>query len=294
MAERFAGLTRLPAPAGYSWMGSPLTRGRWYLIGDTRRATAFVDLAAAPPAPVLHPNVYAIAFDELPDGRFVACAMPTDPAGKYGVHLYAADWPTNPAAEPLGVLPCPGGIEMVNVWALAGRVVAHDRLIDGKRPPATHRAYLLDGDRWREAPGLPPVTRFKGAKFLRHQAHGNGKVTLGDGTDVFVWDGDGYEWTGTRFERRWELAAGSAHLHGVVALPWGTGGFFFLSEGRVMFARRGRKPVRVLADVPYAHRLAAAGRTGRCSCVRCATPKATSRASGSPTRAPTCRSRAGT
>ena|GEM_PF-1048809 len=143
---------------------------------------------------------------------------------------------------------------LVNVWSIAGQVIAHGCLIDGKHPPATHRAYLLDGDQWREAPGLPPVTQFlKGT--LPHQVHGNGKVALGDGTDVFVWDGNGYEWTGTQFEKRWELAAGRANLEGLITQPWGTESFFYLSGGKVMFARRGEKPVRLLPDIERAGHL---------------------------------------
>jgi hypothetical protein len=253
MPEALAGLKTWPAGKRYWSPLGQLVRGRFHMLGDTRRSTAFVDFTKLPLEPVVHNNAYVLAFDELPDGRFVACAMPTKPEGQYGVHFYAAGWPQNPAAEPLRVLPCPGGINMVNVWSIAGHVVAHERLIDGKHPPATHRAYLLEGDQWLEAPGLQPVTKFRGSKFLHHQEHGNGKVTLGDGTDVFVWDGDGYEWTGTQFEKRWELAAGSANLDGLVTLPWGAESFFYSSSGKVMFARRGEKPVRVLPDVNYAH-----------------------------------------
>lgn len=252
MPEALAGLKTWPTGRRYWSALGQLVRERWHLLGDTRRAAAFVDFTKLPLEPVVHENVYVLAFDQLPDGRFVVCAMPTNPQGAYGVRLYAADWPTNPSAEPLRVLPCPGGIGMVNVWAITGQVVAHERLIDGKHPPATHRAYLLDGDQWREAPGLPPVTKFLKGTF-RHQVHGNGKVTLGDGTDVFIWDGDGYEWTGAQFEKRWELGAGSANLEGLITLPWGTESFFYLSSGKVMFARRGRKPVRVLPDVDSAH-----------------------------------------
>lgn len=252
MPEALSGLKSWPAGSRYWSPLGNLVRGRFHMLGDTRRATAFVDTTKLPLAPVVHENVYVLAFDELPDGRFVACAMPTNPQGQYGVHFYAAGWPANATAEPLSVLPCPGGIGMVNVWSIAGQVVAHERLIDGKQPPATHFAYLLDGDTWREAPGLPPVKQFlKGS--LKHQVHGNGKVALGDGTDVFIWDGDGYEWDGARFEKRWELAAGSAGLEGLVTLPWGTESFFYLSKGRVMFARRGKPPVRVLPDVDSAH-----------------------------------------
>lgn len=252
MPEALAGLKTWPAGRRYWSPLGQLVRGHWHTLGDNRAATAFVDFTKLPLAPVIHPNEFVLAFDELPDGRFVACAMPTNPQGQYGVHFYAAGWPANPTAEPQRVLPCPGGIGMVNVWSIAGQVVAHERLIDGKHPPATHHAYLLDGDTWREAPGLPPVTQFlKGT--LPHQVHGNGKVALGDGTDVFIWDGDGYEWTGTQFEKRWELAAGSANLEGLVTLPWGTESFFYLSSGKAMFARRGAKPVRVLPDVDSAH-----------------------------------------
>lgn len=251
MPEALAGLKGWPGGPNCVVLGD-IVRGRFHMLGDTRRSTTFVDFSKLPLAPVVHPNEFVLAFDELPDGRFVACAMPTNPQGAYGVHFYAADWPANATAEPLRVLPCPGGIKMVNVWSIAGQVVAHERLIDGAQPPGTHRAYLLDSDRWREAPGLSPVTKFSSREHFRHQVHGNGKVALGDGTNVLIWDGDGYEWTGTKFEKRWELGAGSANLEGMITLPWGTESFFYLSSGKVMFARRGEKPVRVLPDVPFA------------------------------------------
>lgn len=252
MPDALAGLKSWPAGRQYWSPLGQLVRGCWHMLGDNRAATAFVDFAQLPLEPVIHESEFALSFDELPDGRFVACAMPTKPLGEYGVRFYAAGWPAHATAEPLSVLPCPGGIGMVNVWSIAGQVVAHERLIDGAHPPATHFAYLLDGGTWREAPGLPPVTQFlKGS--LKHQVHGNGKVAIGDGTDVFIWDGSGYEWTGARFEKRWELAAGSAQLEGLVTLPWGTESFFYLSKGRVMFARRGEAPVRLLPDVDSAH-----------------------------------------
>lgn len=257
MPEALAGLKTWPnnlPDAQSAWFGLGRPCGRWLVQGNTRRSTAFVDFSQLPPPVVVHPNVFLISLDRLPDGRFVTCAMPTNPVGEYRVRLYPADWPTNPGAEPLAVLPCPGGISMVNVWSIAGRVVAHQRLIDGKHPPAAHRAYLLDSDKWHRAPGLPPVTQFL-TGTLPHQVHGNGKVTLGDGTDVLIWDGDGYEWTGKEFEKRWELSAGDANLEGLVTLPWGTQSFFYLSNGKVMFARRGKKPVRLLPDVEFAGHL---------------------------------------
>jgi hypothetical protein len=222
------------------------------MFGDIRSATGFVDLTQWPPAPVANYAEYAISFDVLPDGRVVVCSMLPGPKIEYSVRIHPADWPMNPTSGPFEEHPLPGGLTLAEVYAVSGRVVAFDTLLEKRNPAATHCAYLLDRGGFIPAPGLKPVTSF-GADSYGHQIHPNGKVTLASGEEILVWDGDGYEWTGTRFERRWELGAAGRVAHGWTSVAWGADGFFYLSERGVMYARRGHAPVGVLPDagVPF-------------------------------------------
>ena len=251
MPDPFPGLQRWPYPAGQSWWygGTARRRGRWLMVGDTRRATAFVDLDAWPPNTVAHPDEYVVSFDLLPDGRVVVCSMPTNPAGEYAVRSHPAGWLADPAVGPPLVIPPPPGTTTVEVWAVTGRVVVFDGLIERPGRAAARRAHLLDPDAggFAPAPGLPPVREFLPGQ-LAHQVHSNGKAVTADGAEVLVWDGAGYEWAGRRFVRRWPLTARGEHLGRWTALPWGPDGFLYHSEGRVLYARRGREPVPVHPD----------------------------------------------
>ncbi len=173
--------------------------------------------------------------------------MPTSPPGDYAVRIHPPGWADNPAVVPAEVYPVPGGLTSAQVWAVAGRVVVFDTLIQRSKQTSKHRAYLLDRGSFAEAPGLPAVKNF-GRDTFGHQAHANGKVVLATGEQILIWDGNGYEWTGAAFERRWELSAKEAELGGQIGVPWGQDGFFFLSNRRVMYARRGQRPTRVHPD----------------------------------------------
>ena len=253
MPRAFPGIRHWPAPKGEWWSTNARRRGQWVMFGDTRRATAILNLNRWPPKAVGNRGEFVVSFDTLPDGRFVVCSMLTRPAGEYAIRIHPPAWVINPAAAPAidpvagttEVYPSPGGLTMVEVWAISGRVVAYDTLIRRDEPPASRRAYLLDRGGFVEAPGLPPVTKFG---QYGHQAHANGKVILATGEEVLIWDGNGYEWTGKAFERRWELAAKEPEMGGQIGVPWGRDGFFFLSNRRVMHARRGKRPVRVHTD----------------------------------------------
>jgi hypothetical protein len=216
------------------------------MLGDTRRATALIDLIAWPPVPVPNRGEFVVSFDTLPDGRFVVSSMLTKPPGEYAIRVHPPEWAADPTAGPTEVYPVPAGLTNTEVWAVAGRVMTFEWLITRTRPPAARRAYLLDGNQFVPAPGLPPVGKF-GRGTSDGQVHANGKVALATGADVLVWDGDGYEWTGTKFEKRWELGARNNYFDWS-AVPWGADGFFYLSDRRVMYARRGKRPVRVHPD----------------------------------------------
>jgi hypothetical protein len=91
--------------------------------------------------------------------------------------------------------------------------------------------------------GLPPA---QGDERSYGAAH------LNDGTDVFLWAGDGYEWRDGRFEATFELGA---QLMGEPTVAWGPDGFLYLHHERVTpskyiqtlrSARRGQAPTRHL------------------------------------------------
>src|SRR5262249_49192230 len=153
-----------------------------------------------PPQAVAHRNEYVVSFDVLRDGRFAVSSMLTQSQGEYAIRIHPSGWASDPAAGPTPdpaagtaeVYPSPGDLTPADVWVIGGRVVVFDTLIQRDDLPGHHRAYLLDRGGFIEAPGLPPVTKFCS---YGHQAHANGKVTLANGTDALLWDGDGYEWT---------------------------------------------------------------------------------------------------
>jgi hypothetical protein len=238
-------IKRWPQPEG-TFSGLGRRRGRWVMSGDVRRATAFVDIDRTP-RPVVNRDEYAVSFDNLPDGRVVVCSMLTNPPGRYAIRIHSADWPTDPTAGPTEVYPMPGGLTLAEVWSVSGRVVAFGSLIKQSDPPGTHRAYLLDRGKFVPAPGLPAVSSFS-RDYFGHQRNSNGKATLATGENVLIWEGEGYEWTGKQFELRWELGAKDWSSEGWTSVPWGEDGFFYLSNAKVMYARRGQKPVRVLPD----------------------------------------------
>ncbi len=69
MPQALPGIERWPLPASFSGGLGNRQRGRWFMFGDCRCATAFVDLTQWPPKPIVNSTEYAVSFDELPDGR---------------------------------------------------------------------------------------------------------------------------------------------------------------------------------------------------------------------------------
>jgi hypothetical protein len=219
------------------------------MYSDTRRSTVFIDLEVWPPNPVVIDTEYVSSFDVLPDGRLVVCSMLTRPESEYRVRIHPLGWPADAPTEPPDVIPTPIP-ETCELITIGDRVIALDALIEKEAPPETKRAYALKSGRFRAIPELPEVRIFSPSN-LAHQIYGNGKVTLLDGTDILIWDGNGYEVKRGRFERTWDLAAVDIiFLGGWTAAPWGQDGFFYLSDQqvRIKYTRRGAKPVAVMTD----------------------------------------------
>jgi hypothetical protein len=66
---------------------------------------------------------------------------------------------------------------------------------------------------------------------------------LAGGTEVLIWDGDGYEWDGRRFQRTFPLGLKNPYDK-FSAVPAGADGFIFVSARKLFEVQRGKKPVR--------------------------------------------------
>jgi hypothetical protein len=162
--------------------------------------------------------------------------------------VHPPGWPAEPVTEPPDVIPAPLPGATFEVYTIGDQVIAFDSLIERDDPPEAKRAYAMKAGRFWPASELPEVRTF-GPGALGHQRYANGKVTLADGTAVLIWDGDGYELKQGGLQQTWQLAAqNSVGLGGWTAVSWGLDGFFYLSDRRVMYARRGDAPVPVLPD----------------------------------------------
>lgn len=245
MPAAFPNIKRWPSPEGH-W-SEVRQRGKWLMMSDPGRATAFIDLARRSPKAKPNYSEYVNSFDILPDGRVVVSSMLTKPPRKYAIRIYPADWPTKPTAGVLEEYPNPSDMRLAKVWSVSGRVIAIDFLLERRNPVSTHQAFLLDCGKFVAAPGLPTVTSF-GRDPFDYQVHSNGKATLPTGEEILIWDGDGYSWNGKRFELSWKLGVKKPDgIEGWTSIPWGDG-FFYLSEWQVMYVRRGKRPVRVQPD----------------------------------------------
>src|SRR5262249_59166111 len=104
-------------------------------------------------------------------------------------------------------------------------------------------AWIQDGKRMKPAPGLPKhkvrESRYGIAWIVR------GIARLADGSEVLIWEGDGYEWDGKKFRRTFRLGIKDAnHFDTALTAPAGDDGFFYLSNRRLFEIHRRKKPTR--------------------------------------------------
>jgi hypothetical protein len=125
-------------------------------------------------------------------------------------------------------------------FLVAGRVVLIPDTAPCK-PGMELTAWMHDGEQMRPAPGLPPhmarKERSSMAWIVRDVAR------LADGSEVLVWDGEGYEWDGSRFQQTFPLGLTDA-FNALSAIPVGEDGFFFITQRKLFEVHRGGKAVR--------------------------------------------------
>src|SRR5262249_46135705 len=70
-----------------------------------------------------------------------------------------------------------------------------------------------------------------------------GVARLAGGSEVLVWDGEGYEWDGSRFQHTFPLELRDPY-DDLSAVPAGEDGFFFIHKRKLYEVHRGKKKVR--------------------------------------------------
>ena len=104
------------------------------------------------------------------------------------------------------------------------------------------QAFRFEATTLRPAKDLPTHPGgWDSGKNVRRFTHS--RITLGDGTVVLIWGGEGYELRDGKFERTWDLDCTDQHL-----VPFGKDGFFFLRKRVLHQVRRGSSPRVVCAD----------------------------------------------
>jgi hypothetical protein len=109
------------------------------------------------------------------------------------------------------------------------------------KPETELTAWMQEGERVRPAPGLPPHRVRKGK--IGNEWIVRGVARLAGGTEVLVWEGEGYEWDGSRFQQTFPLGLTDPY-DDLSAVPAGEDGVFFISARKLFEVHRGEKPIR--------------------------------------------------
>jgi hypothetical protein len=203
-------------------------------------ASVLLDLSHWPPQHHLRPQEFAWNADCDRDGSWLLVSRvgPGDFRNPVRGRVF-----TDLRKEPEMILHVEDkGAEVVvnDGFLVAGRVV----LIPDPSPYKLGEeltAWMQDGDRMRPAPGLPPHTVRKNKSssvwIVRDIAR------LADGSEVFVWDGEGYEWDGNQFQKTFPLGLTNPY-DAFSAIPIGEDGFFFVTGRKLFEVHRGGSAIR--------------------------------------------------
>ena len=117
---------------------------------------------------------------------------------------------------------------------------------DGVRYKGAVHPWWSDGGPLQLDDGLPAAVGVQIGKLGPSFTHGS--VQLGDGGDVLIWDGDGYERRGEGWEKTFAIAAQPSHMRWS-SIPAGSDGFYYLSNRELFEVHRGDAPVRHLRTI---------------------------------------------
>lgn len=112
---------------------------------------------------------------------------------------------------------------------------------------------MLEGTNWIPCPGLPSVEARQSELRGFVEDPVCGIVKLGDGGELLVWDGDGYEWRRGSFFRRGKFVLTYPMAARKGERPWGSLSFgndrlFYIADRRLFEARRSMPPIPHVAN----------------------------------------------
>jgi hypothetical protein len=252
VAARASRAIRLALDGAQAWQVSPSGgpastwwRGRfgdWLVVdrGIPSADAVAIDLSSWPPS--IEPlGDFTRVCDVTRDGEWLRCAD--------GVALHAPGSP-GPLRLSAPLPPHEGnGIALQSAHVIGDQVIAI-----GTRPPAPYASrgsplpFRLEDDRFVLATDLPPAEGHEGPSPSREPCFVHGKAVLGDGSEVLIWDGDGYELSAGRFVRAFDLDCRDSFADWS-SVPAVGDAFWYLSDRCVHEARRHSKPTPVARDV---------------------------------------------
>jgi hypothetical protein len=202
--------------------------------------TLLLDLSQWPPRHHVRKQEFAWNADRDRDGRWllVSRAGPGDHLNPVRGRVFA-----DPRKEPELILSVEeNGTEVqVNDGFLVGGRVVLVPDISGHKVGTVVQAWMQEGEHMRPAPGLLPHKVRKGRIGTEWIVRDIAR--LADGREVLVWDGEGYEWDGSRFQQTFPLSLTDPYDN-LSAIPAGDDGFFFITERKLFEVHRGQKAVR--------------------------------------------------
>lgn len=226
-------------------MPRPQTRDMICRVGDRvflrlgDDSLAQIDIGAVPPKIERLPIDYATFVGQLED-LWLAIERRKDARPfRFRLFTHAGEL----AAPAVEAAPMWSGRALANVAVVGARVFARD---EDAAPPTLLR---WAGKSFERVPEIRPA---KGA-------NGNyvfGAARTGDGADVLVWDGDGYELVKGKLVKTFPLGA-RARYGGWSSAPTAGGAFHYTLDGHVFVAERGKKPRAVATKTTNVQRLAA-------------------------------------
>ena len=221
--------------------GDPFRCGRWWFMGlSASSSMAVVDLETYPPVVQHWKQDYAWHADWDGQNTVGLCSRPGNHEhGKFALSLRSY---ANPQVE-LRRFPLFRNGEPIQtkaVFAIADQWIAVGEWYEGTEQRV---AFRLQGDELLPADDLPAEQGIASKISVRFT---HGKATLQDGTQILIWDGDGYELQNGRFQRTWKLRADASSEW--FSVPASDQGFFYLSERKIYLAQRGEAPRHMLPD----------------------------------------------
>jgi hypothetical protein len=208
-------------------------------------ATGVLDLAVTPPGMAMEQSAGTLDASRSRSGRWILHQYvgPKPPyAWRLRVRARASDerpereepvpLPVPDVTEVLPHLDCEVArrIEQEETRALDGAVFVGERPLIVPRHMGfggRHHPFVLRDGAWVEERSLPAYTKSPAELLERCAVH---VALLGDGGDVLVWDGAGFEHDGRGFARTFERPIDMGWTSASRPVPAGADGFFYVGE----------------------------------------------------------------